>query len=166
MAQCRDKKISIPEIRLLLIRVIQFKRLVVEYMTRIQMSSPTISQEGPTKITSQSSHTKRFQLGYSWWKSPGDEISDKRKMPSIIIVVLVFAFFDPSLLNAVLDSSSAIILFKAWHKPLTSVGEEFRSIVLNNWANTEGINDLKMGLSPQKSLEMSGLRIKVPMGVI
>ena len=49
---------------------------------------------------------------------------------------------------------------------LTSVSEEFRSIVLNNWANTEGINDLKMGLSPQKSLQMSGLRIKVPRGVI
>lgn len=166
VAQCRDKKISIPEIRLLLIRVIQFKRLVVEYMTRIQMSSQAVSVEGPTKITSQSSHTKRFQPGYSWWKSTGDKISDKRNMLSIIIVVPVFAFFDPSWLNIFLDNSSTIISLKFDISSLTGVIEEFHSIVLNNWANTEGINDLKMGLSPNKSFEMSGLRIKVPMGVI
>ena len=36
LLQSRDKKISILKIRLLLIRVIQFKRLVVEYMMGIQ----------------------------------------------------------------------------------------------------------------------------------
>ena len=43
LQQSTDKKISILKIRLLLIRVIQFKRLVAEYMMRIQMSSQAMS---------------------------------------------------------------------------------------------------------------------------
>ena len=139
-------------------------------MTRIQMSSPTVLMEGPTKITSQSSHTKRLQPGYSWWKSTGDKISDKRNMPSIIIVVLVFAF------QTHIGSAKSLDVYHRLPSPLWfdislltwtgSVNKEFRSIVLNNWANAKEINDSKYILSPKISFKMSGLRIKVPMRVI